>query len=148
MKTAIIGSRTITDVNLEYYIPKETDEIISGGAVGVDTLAREYAKLHGLRLTEFLPEYERYGRAAPLVRNDGIIKAADIVLAFWDGKSHGTKYVIDKCRRLGVKVKIIVRCEGGDAFCETEYLPFTQAKYRKICENPPSEKGAKKNKRA
>ena len=144
MKTAIIGSRSITDVNLENYIPKETDEIISGGAVGVDTLAREYAKLHGLRLTEFLPEYERYGRAAPLVRNVEIIKAADIVLAFWDGKSHGTKYVIDKCRRLGVKVKIIVRCEGDDAFCETEYLPVTCTKYHKKGSDLPSDKSEPK----
>ena len=95
MKTAIIGSRKIDNVNLENYVPEETDEIISGGAVGVDTLAKEYAKLHGLRLTEFLPEYERYGRAAPLVRNVEIIKAADIVLAFWDGKSAGTKHVIE-----------------------------------------------------
>lgn len=144
MKTAIIGSRKIDNVNLENYVPEETDEIISGGAVGVDTLAREYAKRHGLRLTEFLPEYERYGRAAPLVRNGEIIKAADIVLAFWDGKSAGTKHVIEECRKLGVKVKIFIRYEGGDAFCETECLPVTCTKYHKKGSDLPSDKSEPK----
>lgn len=54
---------------------------------------------HGLKLTEFLPDYRRYGRAAPLVRNREIVAYADQVLAFWDGKSPGTKYVIDQCKK-------------------------------------------------
>ena len=49
----------------------------------------------------FLPEYSRYGRGAPLKRNPQIIEYADVVIAFWDGKSKGTKYVIDNCKKTG-----------------------------------------------
>ena len=110
MKTAIIGSRGLTVKNLEKYLPPETTEIISGGAQGIDTCAREYAIAHNIKLTEFLPEYEKYGKNAPLKRNITIIENADVVLAFWDGKSRGTKFVIEKCRELGkeIKVEIIV----------------------------------------
>lgn len=62
---------------------------------------------NGLKLTEFLPEYERFGRTAPLKRNITIIENADLVLAFWDGKSRGTKFVIDSCEKLGVVVRVI-----------------------------------------
>ena len=83
-------------------------EIVSGGARGVDTSAREYALANGIKLTEFLPEYEKYGRSAPLKRNITIIKNADLVLAFWDGRSHGTKFVIDNCKKLGIPVKVFI----------------------------------------
>ncbi len=106
MKIAVIGSRGITRVELSEYLPADTDEIVSGGARGVDTCAREYARTHGLRLTEFLPNYERYGKAAPLYRNDEIIAYADEVYAFWDGKSTGTQYVIAKCRASGKKLRV------------------------------------------
>lgn len=62
MKVAIIGSRNRTVPNLEDYLPEGTTEIISGGAKGVDQSAREYALAHGIKLTEFLPEYAKYGR--------------------------------------------------------------------------------------
>lgn len=106
MKVAVIGSRGLTVNNLEKYLPAETDEIISGGARGIDQCAKEYALSHGIKLTEFLPEYDKYGRTAPLIRNITIIKNSDIVLAFWDGKSRGTKFVIDKCHEMSVKVDI------------------------------------------
>ena len=56
MKVAVIGSRSLTVVNLEKYLPAGVTEIVSGGARGVDTSAREYARAHGLPCTEFLPE--------------------------------------------------------------------------------------------
>lgn len=106
MRAAVIGSRGLTVSDLGKYLPEDTTEIVSGGAKGIDTCAREYALSHGLKLTEFLPEYEKYGKSAPLKRNITIIENADIVLAFWDGSSRGTKFVIDKCRELGVEVKV------------------------------------------
>lgn len=106
MKVAVIGSRGLEVNDLEKYLPAETDEIVSGGAIGVDTSARKYAISHGIKLTEFLPDYDRCGKVAPLKRNIQIIEYADIVLAFWDGKSRGTSYVIDNCKRLGVEVRI------------------------------------------
>lgn len=108
MKVAVIGSREITVPDLGKYLPSETSEIVSGGARGVDTSARDYALAHGIKLTEFLPEYDKYGRSAPLKRNITIIEYADIVLAFWDGSSRGTKFVIDNCKKLDVQVKIFL----------------------------------------
>ena len=94
MKIAIVGSRSITVNNLGDYLPENTTEIVSGGAIGVDRSAKNYAKTHNIKLKEFLPEYERYGRSAPLKRNLQIIDYADEVIAFWDGMSHGTRFVI------------------------------------------------------
>ena len=107
MKVAVIGSRTLTIENLGDYLPQSTTEIVSGGARGIDTSARNYAKARGIKLTEFLPDYERYGRLAPLKRNIAIIEYTDTVLAFWDGMSRGTKFVIDNCKKLGVPIEII-----------------------------------------
>ena len=108
MKVAVIGSRGLSVTDLGRYLPENTTEIVSGGAKGVDTSAREYALAHGIKLTEFLPEYTRFGRSAPLKRNITIIEYSDIVLAFWDGKSRGTKFVIDNCRKLGGEVRVYV----------------------------------------
>ena len=106
MKVAVIGSRGLIVNDLGKYLPEDTTEIVSGGAKGIDTCARDYALLHDIKLTEFLPEYNKYGRGAPLKRNLQIIEYADVVIAFWDGKSRGTKYVIDNCKKLGVQVDV------------------------------------------
>ena len=74
MKVAVVGSRGIVVRNLGKYLPKDTTEIVSGGARGVDTCARDYAIAHGIKLTEFLPEYEKFGRIAPLKRNITILE--------------------------------------------------------------------------
>lgn len=107
MKVAVIGSRGLVISNLEEYLPEGVTEIISGGARGVDTSAREYAHAHDIKLTEFLPEYDKYGRVAPLKRNITIIEHADLVFAFWDGKSKGTRFVIESCERMGVEVRVV-----------------------------------------
>lgn len=108
MRIAVIGSRGLSVDHLEKYLPAEITEIVSGGARGVDTCARDYALAHGLKLTEFLPEYDKYGRGAPLRRNITIIEHADLVLAFWDGKSRGTKFVIDNCKKRNVPVRVYI----------------------------------------
>ena len=66
MKVAVIGSRGLCVNNLKKYLPECTTEIVSGGARGVDTSAKEYALSHNIELTEFFPEYNIYGRGAPL----------------------------------------------------------------------------------
>ena len=107
MKVAVIGSRGLTMDDLGKYLPEGTTEIVSGGAKGIDSYAREYALAHNIKLTEFLPDYKRYGRgAAPLKRNLQIIEYSDIVLAFWNGTSKGTKYVIDNCKKMGVEIRV------------------------------------------
>jgi hypothetical protein len=108
VKVAIVGSRGLKISNLGNYLPDSVTEIVSGGAKGIDTCAKEYALSNGIKLTEFLPEYEKYGRLAPLKRDITIIESVELVLAFWDGASHGTKYVIDNCKRRGIPVKVFL----------------------------------------
>ncbi len=107
MKIAIIGSRNLEVKNLEDYLSSGTREIVSGGAKGIDSCAADYADKNRITLTEFLPNYERYGRGAPIVRNKRIVEYADEVLAFWDGKSKGTLSVIKYCEEIGKKCTII-----------------------------------------
>ncbi|MBQ4591287.1 MAG: DUF2493 domain-containing protein [Clostridia bacterium] len=107
MKVAVIGSRGITVPDLTPYLPENTTEIVSGGAKGADSCAKEYALARGIPLTEFLPDYRRYGRGAPLKRNLQIIEYADLVLAFWDGQSRGTGHAIDLCGKTGKPVRVI-----------------------------------------
>ena len=51
---------------------------------------------------------KKYSRSAPLKRNDKIIEYADEIIAFWNGKSKGTEYVIKKCKNINKKIKIIM----------------------------------------
>lgn len=106
MKVAVVGSRNISISDIGSFLPQGTTEIVSGGARGVDACARRYARKHGIPLTEFLPDYDTYGRMAPLRRNDRIIQYADVVLAFWDGRSHGTRYVLRRCREVHKPVRV------------------------------------------
>ena len=108
MKIAVIGSRKLKVEDLWQYLPEGVTEIVSGGAAGIDTFAREYAVANGIKITEFLPDYARYGRGAPIRRNLQIIDHADMVLAFWDGSSRGTKHVIDICRKKNKNLKIFI----------------------------------------
>ncbi len=107
MKVAVVGSRSIFATDISMYI-SDGDEIVSGGAVGVDSCAAEYAKKNGLKLTVFLPQYERYGRAAPIARNKKIVDYADKIIAFWDGKSKGTLSVIKYAEKTGKLCEIIL----------------------------------------
>ena len=102
MKVAVIGSRNLIVKNIGEYLPENIDEIISGGAKGIDTCAKNFAIANKIKLTEILPDYENFGRSAPLKRNLQIIDYADAVIAFWDGKSRGTEYVINNCKKNNV----------------------------------------------
>ena len=106
MKLAIIGSRTCPPVDIEAYLKYIPDTIVSGGAIGADTYAKEFAIKHNLKLIEFLPDYEKYGRKAPLVRNKLIVEECDCLIAFWDGKSRGTGHMISFAKRRGLDVSI------------------------------------------
>lgn len=101
MKIAIVGSRSINADIPDGIIPSNVTKIYSGAAIGIDTSARRYAESHGILITEILPEYDLYGRSAPLKRNDIIVGLSDEVYIFWDGKSRGSTYVINKCKETG-----------------------------------------------
>lgn len=109
MKLAIVGSRNINKIVIDDYIPDGVDEIVSGGAKGVDTLAREFAKRKGLKIIEFLPKYNLYGKCAPIKRNEEIAQYSDEAIAFWDGKSKGTQYTVKCFEKLGKKVTVVVK---------------------------------------
>ncbi len=113
MTLAIIGSRDCPAVDIEEYLDEMPDAIVSGGAKGADTYAREFAEKKGIRLIEHLPDYAKYGKVAPLVRNRQIIDCCDEVLAFWDGKSKGTKYTIDYAKKMGKPVRIVQLIQIG-----------------------------------
>ena len=109
MKIAIFGSRKITDIELASFIPADVTELVSGGAVGVDAVAASYARANGIKLVEFLPDYELFGKRAPIVRDKQIAEYADIGFAFWDGSSKGTVHTVNFFKDLRKPVRIFVK---------------------------------------
>ena len=107
-KVAVIGSRGITHADLSKFIPEDATVILSGGARGVDQLAEAYAKERGLELEVLLPDYELFGKSAPLIRDRQIVEKADLVVAIWDGSSPGTRYTIEYARQQGVPLKLYI----------------------------------------
>ena len=108
MKIGIVGSRTFNNYNLfEQVINKivqENDIIVSGGAIGADSLAEMYAKIHKFETIIFKPEWEKYGKQAGFIRNSKIVEESDYIIAFWDGNSKGTLDTISKAENLGKQV--------------------------------------------
>lgn len=103
MNLLIVGSRSIKEYPLEKYIPEETSLVITGGAEGIDALAEAYADTKRLSKLILRPQYARYGRAAPLKRNEQMVELCDAVLIVWDGCSKGTEYTIKYARKQGKK---------------------------------------------
>ena len=108
MKLLIAGSRSITNIDIQKYVPSGVDTIISGGANGVDRLAEEYADRRRLSKYIMRPRYDLYGRAAPLKRNEEMVSIADTVLVIWDGSSRGTLSVIKYAEKTGKKCEVIL----------------------------------------
>ena len=109
MRIAIVGSRSISNVPIENYV-SDGDEIVSGGAAGVDSCAAQYAREKGLALTVFPPRYDLYGKAAPIKRNEEIVDYSDEIVVFWDGCSRGAASVIKYAEKKGKSCEIIL-CE-------------------------------------
>ena len=107
MKLLIVGSRSITSFDLSPYVPSETELIISGGATGIDTLAEEYADQKKISKLILRPQYYKYGKAAPLKRNECMVDLADQVLIIWDGISRGAQYTAKYAKKMGKPFRII-----------------------------------------
>lgn len=81
-------------------------ELVSGGAKGVDTVAIRATK--DLPIKFFLPDWETYGKAAGPIRNRQMAEYADALIAIWDGKSKGTKNMIEEMEKLGKPVFVYI----------------------------------------
>lgn len=102
MKVIIAGSREFNDYDLlvkicDIILKNKNEEIIimSGGAKGADTLGEKYAKERNYKIIKILPEWNKYGKQAGILRNIKMAHEADYLIAFWDGKSKGTKHMIE-----------------------------------------------------
>ncbi len=107
MKLLVVGSRSIKDYDLEKHVPADTTMIITGGAAGIDTLAEKYADKKHLSKLILRPEYNLYGRGAPLKRNEKMVELCDMALIVWDGHSRGTKYTINYAEKIGKKIILV-----------------------------------------
>jgi hypothetical protein len=92
---------------LAAFVDRGGVSILHGAAVGADIVASRACRELGLNCYAFPPDYETFGKDAPHVRNDEMLKHADRVVAFWDGESRGTASVIRKARKLGLPIEVV-----------------------------------------
>ena len=78
--------------------------IVSGMARGADSLAYHYARTNNIHVYQFPADWNKYGKGAGYKRNEAMGRMADGVLAFWDGKSRGTKHMIEAMTLMGKDV--------------------------------------------
>lgn len=110
MKVGIVGSRSFSNLEILQNILKThlipNDIIVSGGAIGVDKLAEEFAKSNGFKTHIYLPNWKIYGKSAGFIRNKQIVDNSDYIIAIWNGSSKGTKHSIDLAKGQGKTVFI------------------------------------------
>ncbi len=113
MKVIIAGSRTFDNYELlcqkcDVLLSLRPEiEIVSGTADGADKLGERYAEERGLPIKQFPADWNQFGKSAGYKRNQLMAEYADGLIAFWDGKSKGTKHMIDLAKSNRLKVKII-----------------------------------------
>ena len=124
LRVIIAGSRDFTDYQLlkekcadliSLHNPGTLPvRIISGTARGADRLGEQFAKQENYLLSRFPADWGKYGRSAGYRRNVEMAKFAiedgnkGLLIAFWDGKSKGTKWMIDIAKRYGLDVEVIL----------------------------------------
>lgn len=110
MRFAIVGCRDYTNERFIFSILErmlhQGDVVISGGAKGVDTLAKLYAIRYNHQFVEYKANWEKYGSKAGPIRNEKIVEDCNEVIAFWDSKSRGTKNTLKLAREAGKSVHI------------------------------------------
>ena len=115
-KVIIAGSRGFSNYRLlrekcNKFLREKRKEcniiIVSGHARGADTLGEKYAQDEGFDLEIYPAQWKKFGKAAGFRRNEQMAEVADALIAFWDGKSHGTKHMIDLMNEKNLLVKVI-----------------------------------------
>jgi hypothetical protein len=82
--------------------------IVTGGALGADQLADDVARDLGLERVIIPANWNRHGRQAGILRNLRMLDTRpELVLAFWNGDSPGTKHTIGEARKRGIRVEVI-----------------------------------------
>lgn len=106
LRIIIAGGRDFSNYNLlketvNKFLSNYNDEpcIICGKAKGADTLGEKFAKEQGYKIRYFPADWGAYGKAAGFVRNIEMAENADVLIAFWDGKSSGTKHMIETAKK-------------------------------------------------
>ena len=113
IKVAVVGSRTFNNFDLfltkmqEIFIVADIEMIISGGARGADKMAERFAELFDIPIQVFRPDWGKHGKAAGFIRNKDIVENADVVIAFWDGSSHGTKHSMELAQKMNKWLYIV-----------------------------------------
>jgi hypothetical protein len=112
MKVIIAGGRDFDNYNLlqekcDELINSNLTEIVSGRAKGADTLGERYAKEQGFDTKLFPADWKTHGRKAGFIRNKQMADYGEMLIAFWDGKSSGTKNMIENANKLGLIVHIV-----------------------------------------
>ena len=82
-------------------------EILSGHAKGADSLGEHYAETNDIKLAMYPADWDLHGKSAGHIRNDAMSKDADMLIAFWDGKSKGTANMINRALKRELFVKIV-----------------------------------------
>jgi predicted Rossmann fold nucleotide-binding protein DprA/Smf involved in DNA uptake len=101
LNLGIVGSRdfdnykVLRNIIRTHFITWDIDNIVSGGAKGADTLAEQYADEFGINKIILPADWDKYGKRAGFIRNRDIWNNSDVVVAFWDGESKGTKHSFD-----------------------------------------------------
>lgn len=110
MKVIIAGSRGITALaTVEDAVVRANFriiEVVSGRARGVDLLGEQWATMRGIPISIFPANWDLYGRGAGFIRNETMAHYADALIAVWDGRSGGTKHMIDTMTKLGKTVYV------------------------------------------
>jgi predicted TIM-barrel enzyme len=113
LKVIVAGGRDFQDFDLlskklDILFSKRADVvIISGMAKGADSLAVKYAEENKLRVSEFPAKWAKHGNASGFRRNIEMARFADACVCFWNGKSVGTKHMIDTAKRMNLKLRVI-----------------------------------------
>lgn len=106
MKVVVFGTRDITSYQIVEKAIQEgltalqldkskITELVSGGCRGVDTIAETWAVKNGVKVVRFPADWNRYGLSAGPIRNREMGNYCDVGVSIWDGKSRGTKNMID-----------------------------------------------------
>ena len=115
VRIGIVGSRSITSSEyvfsvLDFYLSRLLEEneivIVSGGAIGIDSLGAQWAELRKLKTEIYLPDYKQYGKSATFIRNQQIIDNSDYLIAITIG-SNGTADSIKRAVKKNIPIKII-----------------------------------------